>query len=375
MPPTTKAHSVRLLALAGVVLFATLALLDYQRVFSEVPYSSRAGALFTTSGGAAQCGADCPPDPFTAPGMIHWSATGQANETRWLPFPRLGQPWDDAGKNVYELAKADAVPSQAWESAAPQVAAALERGEDVAWLKGRTVLFIDDRNNVQQLCEVIRGKYYGWGNHIGGYCHDAARDLVLVNWFLFGMVDVEDKFPGTDPAPHVFEGRFEQVFVPKMAETGLASRGVDLAVVSSLFWDALFFSAEAGAMGIDRAQAHGILWHEAAWFRARIHALFAAVRTLYPAAPVMFRTRQIREVHSYDQLLRVFQLDQAARAVAKEDGVALFTWGEKLEGYTAYYDHDQHFALGPNTYLFGDMTFFYLRRAITPGCWRCRERE
>lgn len=88
-------------------------------------------------------------------------------------------------------------------------------------------------------------------------------------------------------------------------------------------------------MGIDRAQAHGILWHEAAWFRARIHKLFASVRKLYPTAPVMFRTRQLREVHDHDQLLRVFQLDQAARAVARQDGVALFTWGEKLEGYTA----------------------------------------
>lgn len=34
--PTTKAHTVRLLAVAGLVLVATLALLDYQRVFSEV---------------------------------------------------------------------------------------------------------------------------------------------------------------------------------------------------------------------------------------------------------------------------------------------------------------------------------------------------
>lgn len=82
--------------------------------------------------------------------MIHWSPTGQANETRWLPFPAVGEKWDDAGKNVYELAKSDAVPLQAWDAAAPQVAAALERGEDVAWLKGRTVLFIG----------TLRG---GWG--------------------------------------------------------------------------------------------------------------------------------------------------------------------------------------------------------------------
>jgi hypothetical protein len=34
-----------------------------------------------------------------------------------------------------------------------------------------------------------------------------------------------------------------------------------------------------------------------------------------------------------DGLLRIFQLDQGARALSKELNMKLFTWGEKLEGY------------------------------------------
>ncbi|KAL1405095.1 hypothetical protein Q8F55_008718 [Vanrija albida] len=364
----TRAHAARLLAVCAAVVLASVLLLDTQRVFSERPYTHK---LF------AACPAQCPSDPFTRPGMLHWSPAGLANETRWVPFPSAREAWDVAGgPNAYDLPKADSVPSQAWDGAAPQLAARLEQGGEVGWLRGRTVLLIGsshDRNNVQQLCDVLKGKYYSWGGHTGGYCHAAEHDLVLVNWFLYGMVDVEGRYPPGESPPNTFERRFAEVLVPKMAETGLSHRSIDLVVATSLFWDDKFLS-EAKTFGVDRAKAHGLLWHEAAWFRHRLRALFAAVRALYPHAPLMFRTRQLREVHSNDAMLRIFQLDQAARAVAAQEGVALFTWGSKLEGYTVYYDHDQHFALGPNTYVFGDMLFFYLHRAITPGCWECHER-
>ena len=49
--------------------------------------------------------------------------------------------------------------------------------------------------------------------------------------------------------------------------------------------------------------------------------------------PLMFRTRQLRSSASDFNMLKIFQLDQGWRAVAKEMGVKLFTWGGKLEGY------------------------------------------
>lgn len=42
-----------------------------------------------------------------------------------------------------------------------------------------------DRNNVQQTCEVLSGKYENWGGHTGGYCMVARLDLVIINWFLW----------------------------------------------------------------------------------------------------------------------------------------------------------------------------------------------
>jgi len=51
--------------------------------------------------------------------------------------------------------------------------------------------------------------------------------------------------------------------------------------------------------------------------------------------PIMFRTRQIRKDRDDGGVatLRIFQLDQGCRAVAKDMDVRLFTWGGKLEGY------------------------------------------
>lgn len=124
----------------------------------------------------------------------------------------------------------------------------------------------------------------------------------------------------------------------------------------------------------------------------------------------MLRTRQLRKKDDHEGLLKIFQLDQSARSVAREEGVRDFSWGEKLEGYghcefvrkeeerdgevvknegettrttqyetltdfdaspslLAVYDGDQHYSLGPSTYIFADMMFFYLHRAVVPGCW------
>lgn len=47
----------------------------------------------------------------------------------------------------------------------------------------------------------------------------------------------------------------------------------------------------------------------------------------------MLRTRQLRKKDDHEGLLKIFQLDQSAKSVAREEGVREFGWGEKLEGY------------------------------------------
>jgi len=48
----------------------------------------------------------------------------------------------------------------------------------------------------------------------------------------------------------------------------------------------------------------------------------------------MFRTRQLRKKDENFSIMKIFQLDQSCKSVARELGVKLFSWGEKLEGYT-----------------------------------------
>lgn len=47
----------------------------------------------------------------------------------------------------------------------------------------------------------------------------------------------------------------------------------------------------------------------------------------------MFRTRQHRAKNKWGGVLKIAQIDQSVRAVARDLGVRWFTWGSKLEGY------------------------------------------
>lgn len=88
-------------------------------------------------------------------------------------------------------------------------------------------------------------------------------------------------------------------------------------------------------MDKNRGDAHGFFWSEVSWHRGRVRKMITAVRDMFgPALPLMFRTRQIRLETNKFNMLKIFQLDQGCRAVAAEMGVALFTWGGKLEGYS-----------------------------------------
>jgi hypothetical protein len=49
--------------------------------------------------------------------------------------------------------------------------------------------------------------------------------------------------------------------------------------------------------------------------------------------PMMLRTRQHRGMDEHGGKLKIAQLDQSLRSIAKEMDVKLFTWGDKLEGW------------------------------------------
>lgn len=185
------------------------------------------------------------------------------------------------------------------------------------------------------------------------------------------MIDADDGWPYHEKHPFPFEQRIVETMLPAMEEHGFADRVPDLVIASSLFWDEKFFE-DRQHHGVVRGKELGFWWTEIAWFRGRVRQLVLRIGDMWPKAHIMFRTRQLRAATADWHILKIFQLDQALRAVGKDMGIRLFTWGDKLEGYNKYYDNDQHFAKGPNTYLFGDMLFFYLKRAITPGCWTCQ---
>lgn len=128
---------------------------------------------------------------------MHWSPSGADNETRWLPFPLSQEEWDEQPASS-ELPHTDFIPPEAWVDAPFQYTAALERAAlesspfteiapSLEFLRNRTVILIGsshDRNNVDQLCEIIAGKKGSWGGHSGGYCYHTALDLLITNWFL-----------------------------------------------------------------------------------------------------------------------------------------------------------------------------------------------
>jgi len=55
------------------------------------------------------------------------------------------------------------------------------------------------------------------------------------------------------------------------------------------------------------------------WHRSRVHSTILSIRQHWGIdLPLMFRTRQLRKIDSKWSLLKIFQLDQSCRAVAKE---------------------------------------------------------
>jgi hypothetical protein len=164
------------------------------------------------------------------------------------------------------------------------------------------------------------------------------------------MVDNEneDTWKIYENRPITFESRIKDLMLPGMKAEGLEGRKPDMVVISSLFWDEDFIyevsglpdrteqplSYQYGRHTVSRNRQHtpGFFYTELQWHRSRVHKFINTIRGLYGQdTPLMFRTRQIRK--NQNGQMTIFQLDQSCRAISKELGLRLFTWGGKLEGY------------------------------------------
>jgi hypothetical protein len=74
---------------------------------------------------------------------------------------------------------------------------------------------------------------------------------------------------------------------------------------------------------INMTGIHGFTWSQIEWHRSRFQKLIHYLRDLYQddTLPMMFRTRQIRKQANYDGMLKIFQLDQSCRAIARAMGL------------------------------------------------------
>lgn len=333
------------------------------------------------------CPAQCMDDPYAKPGMVLWGKDQFGKETRYVAFPPSPPPDAaplrtkdlDLGGKAYWSNITDAL-----ELAVPAYTQAIKHKDEelVEFARGKLALFIGsshDRANVEQFCLAVGGETRSWGAHIAAVCQIGWLDLTLASWFFVGMVDNEaaDWFVSTEQRPITFERRIPEIMVPAMEEAGLKDMKPDLVVFSSLFWDESFIwrhGMQVGHYSTDPTDGlHGFFYEELKWHRSRVRELIALIRQMYGEnVPLMFRTRQHRAKNRWGGVLKIFQLDQSIKTVAREMGVRYFSWGSKLEGWLKFQDEDQHYSFGPTTYLFGDMFLFYLHQASIPGCWTCQ---
>ncbi|KAF8579009.1 hypothetical protein K439DRAFT_1638368 [Ramaria rubella] len=321
-----------------------------------------------------QCSSKCSVDPFTRPGMLIRGPNG--SDTRWVPFPSQ-VTHTLPSLNALTIDYNAPIPENALRLACPQYMKMLSESNgsfEMDWVKNKTVLFIGsshDRNNIEYFCDTLKGNYTSIGGHTAGSCNITTHNLVLAFWFTYGAADSEtyDWFSPLELRPVTFEHKVEEVMVPWMIQQGISDP--DLIIETSLYWDDAFFNQLAVQRNSTLVN-QPLTYSELSWHRSRIRELVAYTRALYgEEIPIMFRTRHFRESNRWNRIMRIFQLDQNLRAVARELDIKLFRWGDLLEGITSFYDGDQHFKRGPVTWLFGDMTLFYLRQATTSGCWAC----
>jgi hypothetical protein len=77
---------------------------------------------------------------------------------------------------------------------------------------------------------------------------------------------------------------------------------------------------QVGHYTTDRTDGlHGFFYEELKWHRSRIQEFIVYIREMFgEEVPLMFRTRQHRAKNKWGGVLKIFQLDQSIRAVARE---------------------------------------------------------
>ncbi|KZO90795.1 hypothetical protein CALVIDRAFT_568766 [Calocera viscosa TUFC12733] len=287
---------------------------------------------YSSGGGGGR--EECPTDPFSLPGMLHWGSG--PNQTRWVPFPISSEAYEP-GAGPEKLDELD----RSWPGLTEEEMDDLGAPEPLMrqlaegggqWAEGRSVLFVGDR---------------------------------------YGLPDEEYTWhASSESPPKTPHRRISELFLPHMAADGLEGFTPDLLVVNSLYWDSdHLFDKYFQEFGIKRPKEEGLSFQEVRYHQQQSSALLRLLRALYPGARTMYRSRHLRASNDRGLMLRVAQLDQGWRAVCEMEGVRVFDWGGRLEGYTEFYDGKQHFAPGPVTWLFGDMMLFYLREAMDEERW------
>ncbi|KAK4049348.1 hypothetical protein OIO90_005477 [Microbotryomycetes sp. JL221] len=197
----------------------------------------------------------------------------------------------------------------------------------------------------------------------------SSLNLTLVHWHLYGMAESgDDWFLGNvsrDPRPVNFEDRITTLFAPLLARIG---RNPDLILLNSSFWDMAFIAAKARYRKwvVElRASPRTLTWTELAWHRARLVHLVRVMQDRFDNPPMMFRTAHLRRDSDKSSNVEVFQINESIKALMRHLDVPLFPWAEFIRGEWSYTDHQHMAFISQPTYLFGNMMFYYLQKAVT----------
>ena len=231
-------------------------------------------------------------NPFKVPGQLE-HVVGEVDQNLW-------RPWDP--------------------SCAPStLLTSLRNGEDLPWLRNRTVAIIGDsidRDHIEYFCELARGDmewvwegtkhdpgysyspgdpahYNSSGNEQSGesggavqsrprICHVAAYDLTLVFAFHYGLGDGTDRerqFPHFYP-PFRFQDRLSHILVPLLRQ--LERYPPDLVEVGSGAWDLQHWTLEDREADADRMLA--LSKERTDWYRTRFTSALQVVEDTFPAS-------------------------------------------------------------------------------------------
>ncbi|KAL7410015.1 hypothetical protein BDY24DRAFT_401115 [Mrakia frigida] len=295
-----------------------------------------------------------------------------------------------------------------------------KKGEDVEWVRGRTVLMIGDstvREQLVQFCDhigqtptilsasgtaphTLLEKRGGRSASLPRTCYSPELDFLLVSVFHFGA-DEEDYWKDKDQynPPGLFETRMKELILPLTKDLDLLvpkearsvegkSRRVDLVEVSTGLWDLARFAT------IDVANKRSTITdlnaEQLHWFRGRIEKIVKSTVKAFPGVKVVWRSMHYPSdknakldwfmgwnwdndaVHRpFFHHNRILQLDQASRSAIIPQGsspgipeVEFSEWGNILLGQHAHQADQLHPGPLPAGWLGSDMMLFELREAV-----------